>query len=79
MASCVDSGREGTATCRPRVLRMAVWRWPVILAALSVFGLLSALLGQGGIWWFLSWVALATPLAVIVRRPMARFLTAPVI
>jgi hypothetical protein len=29
------------------------------------FGLLSALLGQGGIWWVLSWVAMAVPLLVI--------------
>jgi hypothetical protein len=26
-----------------------------------LFGLLSALLGQGGIWWVLSWIALAVP------------------
>ncbi len=47
--------------------RAWVWRWPVLLAALSVFGLLSALLGQGGIWWILSWIALSMPLAMIVR------------
>jgi hypothetical protein len=28
-----------------------IWRWPVVLAILTVFGLLSALLGQGGLWW----------------------------
>ncbi len=55
--------------------RVHVWRWPVLLSALSLFGLLSALLGQGGIWWVLSWIALATPLIVIVGclsrgRPM---------
>jgi hypothetical protein len=42
-----------------------VWCWPLWLAGLSLLGLLSALLGQGGIWWVLSWVALATPLVVI--------------
>jgi hypothetical protein len=50
-----------------------VWRWPAILAALTIFGLLSALLGEGGVWWGLSWAALAMPLLVIaiclVRRP----------
>ena len=51
-----------------------IWRWPAALAALMIFGLLSALLGQGGVWWALSWVALAIPLLVIVaawqkRRP----------
>ena len=53
-----------------------IWRWPAALAALMIFGLLSALLGQGGVWWALSWVALAIPLLVIVaawrkrRRPV---------
>jgi hypothetical protein len=42
-----------------------IWRWPTVLAVLTVFGLLSALLGQGGIWWALSWIALAAPLGVI--------------
>jgi hypothetical protein len=43
-----------------------IWRWPLLLAALIVFGLLSALLGQGGIWWVISWIALAVPLALII-------------
>jgi hypothetical protein len=42
-----------------------VWRWPLVLAVLTVFGLLSALLGQGGIWWGLSWGALAMPILVV--------------
>lgn len=44
----------------------AVWRWPAVLAGLTLFGLLSALLGEGGVWWVLSWIALATPLVVAV-------------
>jgi hypothetical protein len=44
----------------------AVWRWPAVLAGLTLFGLLSALLGEGGLWWVLSWIALATPLIVAV-------------
>ncbi len=43
-----------------------VWGWPLVLAVLSLFGLLSALLGQGGVWWVLSWIALVVPLGVIV-------------
>jgi hypothetical protein len=43
----------------------SVWRWPVVLAVLTVTGLLSALLGQQGVWWVLSWVTLATPLGAI--------------
>ena len=42
-----------------------VWRWPLLLAALTIFGLLSALLGEEGVWRVLSWLALATPLVVI--------------
>ena len=41
-----------------------IWRWPALLAALSVFGLLAALIGQTGIWLPLSWIALTVPLAV---------------
>jgi hypothetical protein len=44
----------------------AVWRWPLVLAGLTLFGLLSALLGEGGVWWVLSWIALAVPLLAIV-------------
>ena len=40
-----------------------VWRWPTGLAALTLFGLLAALLGQEGVWLWLSWCALGTPLA----------------
>ena len=53
-----------------------IWRWPIVLAVLMAFGLLSALLGQGGVWWVLSWIALAVPLLVIAaawqkrRRPV---------
>ena len=50
----------------------ALWRWPLLMAVLTVVGLGSALLGEGGAWWGLSWVALSIPLAVIafcvVRR-----------
>ena len=44
-----------------------VWRWPLVLAVLTLVGLLSALLGGGGVWWGLSWAALSAPLLVIVR------------
>lgn len=53
-----------------------IWRWPVVLAVLTVFGLLSALLGQGGVWWVLSWIALAIPLLVIVAAWQKRRRTA---
>jgi hypothetical protein len=43
-----------------------LWKWPLVLAALTVFGLLAALLGQDAVWWVASWATLAAPLAVIV-------------
>ena len=48
-----------------------IWRWPLLLAGLITFGLLSALLGQGGVWWPLSWIALAIPLGLIVRYSLS--------
>ncbi|CAM2898340.1 hypothetical protein CFR75_11020 [Komagataeibacter xylinus] len=50
-------------TPRPSV---AIWLWPIVLGLLTVFGLLSALLGQHGIWLALSWTALSIPLIVTV-------------
>ncbi|AGI24400.1 hypothetical protein ACYCAX_25350 [Pseudomonas sp. MT3] len=59
-------------------MRRGLWmifRWPVALAVLSTFGLLSALLGDG-VFDVLSWVSLGVPLLLIVlvgmrmpRRP----------
>ncbi len=48
---------------------------PAVLAVLILFGLLSALIGQGGVWFWLSWIALIVPIGVIlwfVARPAAR-------
>ncbi|MBK5957655.1 hypothetical protein CCR97_05450 [Rhodoplanes elegans] len=42
------------------------WRWPVALAASTMVGLLAALVGEGGVWWAVSWTALAIPLLVII-------------
>lgn len=43
---------------------MQIWGWPIILALLSTFGLLAALLGVG-LWHWLSWIALSVPIVVI--------------
>lgn len=43
-----------------------VWGAPILLGALSIFGLLAALLGTGA-WHWASWTALCILLAVIVR------------
>ena len=44
------------------------WGWPIGLGALTLFGLLSALLGGGDPWWWMSWAALALPLLEIARH-----------
>lgn len=46
---------------------LRVWGWPAALALLTVFGLLTALLGEDLGWRMLSWAALAIPLAVVIR------------
>ena len=52
---------------------MKVWRWPMLLAVLTVVGLLSALLGEGGPFWFVSWIALSLPLLAIVLAVLRSF------
>ena len=54
---------EATASPR-RWTAWRVFRIPALLAAVSIFGLISALLGDG-IWNALSWGALGVPLLVI--------------
>ncbi|WP_296330456.1 hypothetical protein [Reyranella sp.] len=44
---------------------MTRWHWPLVLAVLTFIGLVSALLGEGGPFWFVSWLALSVPLLVI--------------
>lgn len=52
-----------------------IWGMPLILAVVTTFGLISALLGDD-MWDRLSWLALAAPLIVIgwhfTRRPPRR-------
>lgn len=45
---------------------MHIWKWPILIGVLTVFGLLSALLGQFGLWVWLAWIALSVPLFVIL-------------
>jgi hypothetical protein len=44
-----------------------VWAIPLVLVLITIFGLLSSLLGTG-YWHWLSWVAMLVPLVVIVRK-----------
>lgn len=45
-----------------RALAGPIWRWPTVLALLSLFGLIAALLADG-VWDLSSWVALGVPVA----------------
>lgn len=44
-----------------------VWAMPLLLAVLTLFGLLAALLGVG-YWYFIAWIAISIPLLVIVQK-----------
>jgi hypothetical protein len=44
-----------------------VWGFPIVLGLLTLFGLLSALLGTG-YWYWLSWIAMIIPLSIITRK-----------
>ena len=53
-----------------------IWGAPIVLALLSTFGLLAALLGVG-VWHGLAWIALTAPVVVCLwyslrRRPAPR-------
>lgn len=48
-------------------MRRSVWmifRWPLLLALLSLFGLISALVGDG-LYDLLSWLSLGVPLVLL--------------
>jgi hypothetical protein len=63
----VRSGRAvamSSSQLRPLSNGRRVFLIPLVLAVLSVFGLLSALIGDA-IWDVLSWLALATPILAI--------------
>jgi len=51
---------------RPDKTFFDVFGVPIFLAALTIFGLLSALIGQGAIFYWLSWIALFIPICVIL-------------
>ncbi|MBB6112555.1 hypothetical protein [Mucilaginibacter lappiensis] len=44
-----------------------VWGIPLILALITIFGLLAALLGTG-VWYILSWITLIIPIVTIVWK-----------
>ncbi|HEY8957016.1 hypothetical protein [Chitinophaga sp.] len=45
----------------------SLWGKPLLIALLSLAGLIAALVGDG-VWDIFSWVALALPLIIIIRR-----------
>ncbi len=48
-----------------------IWGLPLLLAALTLFGLLSALLGTG-IWYWVAWHSISVPLIVIFLKIYAK-------
>ncbi|MGB3063809.1 hypothetical protein ACR78Z_02395 [Sphingobacterium thalpophilum] len=44
-----------------------LWGIPILLAILSLFGLIAALLGDG-LWDLLGWIALSVPLILVIRN-----------
>jgi hypothetical protein len=57
---------------------MRIWLWPVLIGVVSTFGLIAGLVSEGAGDW-LSWLALAAPIAIGLHglsrsgaRPQAR-------
>jgi hypothetical protein len=48
-----------------------IWRAPLLVSALMLFGLLAALLGTG-IWHWASWLAMAVPVLVTAYHTLKR-------
>lgn len=46
---------------------LKLWGMPILLALLSIFGLIAALLGDG-IWDILGWLSLSLPLFLIIKN-----------
>lgn len=59
--------KPATVAPREKSLR-EIFAIPLILAALTVFGLLAALIGDGDLWRCLAWATLFAPIAVILRH-----------
>jgi hypothetical protein len=50
-----------------------IWTIPLLLAALTLAGLLSALMGTG-VWHVIAWIALAIPVMVLTSIVLRRWL-----
>lgn len=44
---------------------LRIWKYPALLATLTLFGLISALVGSG-VWHYLAWISLIIPVGVAV-------------
>ena len=47
-----------------------VWGTPLLLGAVTFFGLMTALLGTG-YWYWIAWMTMIVPLAVVIRKLLA--------
>lgn len=47
-------------------LSLKLWGMPVLMAVITIAGLISAILGTG-IWHYISWISLSYPLYIMTR------------
>jgi len=52
---------------------MKLWGMPLLLFAITIGGLLFAIMGTGGIWHGLSWITLSVPVYYMVKHGLAFF------
>jgi len=58
---------ETKGNMKARKTFLGLWGMPILLASLSIFGLVAALLGDG-IWNLLGWSSLSVPLLLITKH-----------
>lgn len=47
------------------------WLWPIVLAVVTIAGVIAALVGESGLWWASSWLMMSVPLVVMAYYLMA--------
>jgi len=48
-------------------LRLKLWGMPILMAVITLTGLISAILGTG-IWHYISWISLSYPLYIMIKH-----------
>jgi hypothetical protein len=50
-----------------------VWAMPIALAVVTLLGLMSAIMAHGGVWHWVSWLALAWPIYLMIKHSAKAF------